>query len=114
MIPIMETNQVKIKSDVSLPKVYGDIWPELKDYCGRLLRLVKSMYGITNSGKQWYLDLKEWLNEDGFTQSSANPYFFCELFPDESYIKLILYVDGKLFFGNNKATLQEFKDKLSM
>jgi hypothetical protein len=29
------------------------------------------------------------------------------------YDKSIVYVDDKLFFGNNKATLQEFKRKLS-
>jgi hypothetical protein len=63
---------------VILPKVYGDIWPEL-----------------------------------GFTQSRASPCFFCKMFPDGSYAKLIVYVDDKLFFGNNEATLQEFKDKLS-
>jgi hypothetical protein len=65
---------------VSLPKVYGDIWPEFKDYCGRPLRLVKSMYGMTYSGKCWYLDLKEWLLEEGFIQSRASPCFFCKIF----------------------------------
>jgi hypothetical protein len=38
---------------------------------------------------------------------------FCKVFPDGSYIKLTVYVDDKLFFGNNEATLQELKDKLS-
>jgi hypothetical protein len=28
-------------------------------------------------------------------------------------VKLIVYVDGRLFFGNNEATLQEFKGELS-
>jgi hypothetical protein len=28
------------------------------------------------------------------------------------YVKLIVYVVDKLFFGNNESTLQEFKDKL--
>jgi hypothetical protein len=39
--------------------------------------------------------------------------FFCDVFPDGSYVKLIVYVDDKLFLGNNEATLQKFKDKLS-
>ncbi len=29
-------------------------------------------------------------------------------------MKLIVYVDDKLFFGNNETTLQEFKDKLAI
>ncbi len=81
---------------VSLPKVYGDIWPEFKDYCGRPLRLVKSIYEMTYSGKYWYLDLKEWIQEEGFTQSRASPCFFCKVYPDGSYVKLIVYVDDKL------------------
>ncbi len=39
--------------------------------------------------------------------------FFCKVFPDGSYVNLIVYVDDKLFFRNNEATPQEFKDKLS-
>ncbi len=34
---------------VTLTKVYGNIWPEFKEYCGRPLRLVKVMYGMTYS-----------------------------------------------------------------
>jgi hypothetical protein len=96
---------------VSLPKVYGDIWPEFKDYCGRPLRLVKSMCGMTYSGKYWYLDLKEWLLEEGFIQSRASPCFFCKIFPGGYFIKIIIYVDDKLFFGNSEIILKEFRKK---
>ncbi len=68
---------------------------------------------MTYSGKYWYQDLKEWLIEEGLAQSRASPYFFCKVFPDGSYIKLIIYVDDKLFFWNNEPTFQEFKEKLS-
>ncbi len=101
---------------VSLPKVYGDIWPEFKDYCGRPLRLVKSMYGMTYSGKYWYLDLKEWLLEEGFIQSRASPCFFCKIFLGGYFIKIIIYVDDKLFFGNNilfKNFLRHLKEVYS-
>jgi hypothetical protein len=98
---------------LSLPEVYGAIWPEFKDYCGRPLRLVKSMYGMTYSGKYWYLDLKEWLLEEGFIQSRASPCFFCKIFPGGYFIKIIIYVDDKLFFGNNEIMLTELKEKIS-
>jgi hypothetical protein len=68
---------------ISLPNVYGYIWPEFKDYCGRPLRLAKSIC------------------------------FFFKVFPDGSYVKLIVNVDDKLLFGNYEATLQEFKNKPS-
>jgi hypothetical protein len=85
---------------VTLPKVYGDIWPEFKEYCGRPLRLKKNMYGMAYSGKYWYLDLKDWLHEEGFTQSRAIPCFFCKVFPYGSYAILILYVDDKAILWN--------------
>jgi hypothetical protein len=71
------------------------------------------MCGMTYSGKYLFLDLKDWLHEGGFTQSRAGPCFFCKVFPDGSYVKLIVYVDDMLFFGSNETTLLEFKDKLS-
>jgi hypothetical protein len=42
---------------VTLPKVYGDIWPDFKYCCGRPLRLVNSMYETTYSGKCWCLEV---------------------------------------------------------
>ncbi len=71
------------------------------------------MYEMTYSGKYWYLDLKDWLHEEGLTQSRASPCFFCKVYPDGSFLKLIVYVDDKLFFENNESTLREFKDKLA-
>ncbi len=53
------------------------------------------------------------MNEERFAQSRTSPCFFFKVFSDGSYIKLTVYLDDKLFFGNNEATLQEFKDKLS-
>jgi hypothetical protein len=87
----------KGRTFVTLPKVYGDIWSDFKDYCGRHMRLVKSMYGMTYSGMYWYLDLKDWMHEEGYTQSRASPCFFFKVFPDGSYVKLVVYVDDKLF-----------------
>jgi hypothetical protein len=58
---------------VTLPKVYEDIWPEFKDYCGRPLRLMKSMYGVNYSGKYWHLDLKDcsYMRRDSPNQGPA-------------------------------------------
>jgi hypothetical protein len=84
-----------------------------KDYYGRPLRLAKSMYGMTYSGKYWYLDLKERLLKEGFIQSRASPCFICKIFPGGYFIKIIIYVDHKLFFGNNEIILVEFKEKIS-
>ena len=43
--------KVKNRVFVKLDSRYGDYFPEYSNYFGRTLKLLKSMYGITNSGK---------------------------------------------------------------
>ena len=45
--------QAKVKNRffVKLDMRYADYFPEYAQYFGRALRLLKSMYGMTNSGK---------------------------------------------------------------
>jgi hypothetical protein len=107
--------QAKVRSRVfvKLPAVYGEIFPEFKEYCGRPLRLLKSMYGMTFSGKYWYLDLQEWLLSDGFTQSEVIKCLFFKTFEDGSQIFLLDYVDDMLYYGTDESKLREFEDALS-
>ena len=44
---------------------YTDYFQEYANYFGRSLRLLKSMYGMTNSGKLFADELTEWLLEAG-------------------------------------------------
>ena len=55
-------NRVFVKLDIR----YIDYFPEYEKYFGRALILLKSMYGMTNSGKLFADELKEWLFESGF------------------------------------------------
>ena len=45
--------QAKVRNQVfiKMPAVYREIFPELKDYCGVPVRLIKSMYEMSLSGK---------------------------------------------------------------
>ena len=62
--------QAKIKNRVfvKLDSRYADYFPEYPKYFGRALRLLKSMYGMTNSGKSFADELTEWLLDEGFIQ----------------------------------------------
>ena len=52
---------------VKLVSRYADYFPEYSIYFGRALVLLKSMYGMTNSGKLFYYKLTYWLiNESVF------------------------------------------------
>ena len=59
---------------VNLDSRYVDYFPEFPEYSkyfGRALRLLKSMYDMTNSGKLFADDLTEWLLEAGFILSQC-------------------------------------------
>ena len=60
--------QAKLKNIVfvKLDMRYADYFPEYAQYFVRVLRLLKSMYGMTNSGKLFADELTEWLLEAGF------------------------------------------------
>ena len=51
---------------------YIDYFPEYAQYFGRALIILKSMYGITNSGKLFTYELTQWLLEAGFIQSQCH------------------------------------------
>ena len=56
---------------VKLDSRYTYYFPEYLEYFGRVLRLLNSMYGMTNSGKLFANELTEWLLEAGFIQSQC-------------------------------------------
>ena len=62
--------QAKVKNwvFVKLDSRYTDYFPEYSNYFGRALRLLKSMYGMTNYGKLFSDELTEWLSEAFFIQ----------------------------------------------
>ena len=59
---------VKNRVFVKLDMRYADNFPEYTHYFRRALKLLKSMYGMTNSGKLFSDELTEWLIEEGFIQ----------------------------------------------
>ena len=50
-------SKVKIRVFVKLDSRYADYFPEYASYFGRALRLLKYMYGMTNSGNLFAYEL---------------------------------------------------------
>ena len=65
--------QAKVKNRFffKLDNRYTDYFPEYSKYFGRALRLLKSIYGMTNSWKLFDDELTEWLLEARFIQSKC-------------------------------------------
>ena len=62
--------QAKVKNRVFviLNMRYAAYFTEYSQYFGRSLKLLKYMYGMTNSGKLFADELTEWLTKEGFVQ----------------------------------------------
>ena len=80
--------QAKVKNRVfvKLDMRYADYFTEYAQYFGRALKLFKSMYGMTNSGKLFADELTEWLIEEGFMQSKFQMSIYYKYAPDGSKI----------------------------
>jgi len=98
---------------VKLPAIYGSLYPEFKHFCGVPLRLLKSMYGMTLSGKYWYQDLMEFLMSIGFIQSTVMRCSFFQKYENGSVIYLLNYVDNMLYFDMSDNTLLASENSLA-
>ena len=89
--------KVKNRAFVKLDMRYADYFPEYAQYFGRALNVLKSMYGITNSGKLFADDLTEWLIKEGFVQSQYKMSIYYKYAPDGSKIVVLSYVDDCVY-----------------
>ena len=97
---------------VKLDIRYTDYFPEYAKYFGRSLIFLKSMYGMTNSGKLFADELKEWLLEAGFIQSQCQMSIYYKYAPDGSKIVVLSYVDDCVYFYINEDLGKWFVDTL--
>ena len=89
---------------VKLYIIYTDVFPEYAKCFGRTLRLLKSIYGMTNSGKLFSDKLTEWLLEAGFIQSQCHMSIYYKYAPDGSKTLVLSYVDDCVYWYTNKDT----------
>ena len=101
-------NRVFVKLDIR----YTDYFPEYAKYFGRALRLLKSMYGMTNSGKFFADELTECLLEAGFIQSQFQMSIYYKYAPDGSKIVVLSYVDDCVYWYTNEDYGKWFLDTL--
>jgi hypothetical protein len=107
--------QAKMRSRmfVTIPKIYGILFPEYAEYCGIPVRLAMSMYGTTLCGKYWYLDLTEYLLKIGFRASECMRCLFIRAYPDDGiHLYVLNYVDDMLYYCKDSTKTKEFEEKL--
>ena len=105
--------QAKVKNRVfvKLDMRHADYFPEYVQYFGRALKILKSMYGMTNSGKLFAHELTEWLIEEGFMQSKCQMSIYYKYAPYGSNIVVLSYVDDCVYWYTNEDIGKWFVDK---
>ncbi|CAI7907239.1 unnamed protein product [Closterium sp. NIES-53] len=76
------------------------------DGSGRFLRLKKTLYGLKQAPRQWYLKLREVLEEIGFTPSTADHSLFM-LGEGEQRSFMVVYADEILIFSPSSDLVKE-------
>ena len=91
---------------------YAAYFPEYSQYFGRALKLLKSMYGMTNSGKLFADELTEWLIKEGFIQSQCQMSIHYKYAPDGSKIVVLSFFDDCVYWNTNEDIGKCFVDTL--
>ena len=88
---------------VKLDGIYADYFPEYSNYFGSALRLLKSVYGMTNSGKLFSYELTEWLLEAYSIQSQWHMSIYYNYTPYGTKIAVLSYVYDFVYWYNSEA-----------
>ena len=74
---------------------------------GKVAHLLKSLYGLKQSPRQWYAELSKFLLDLGFTRSKADETFYFKL-----DLWILVYVDD-LFIAGELSNITELKEQLA-
>ena len=103
----LEIRQLDVVSVYPRSRLHAEVYmrapPALNAPKGKVLKLNKSLYGLKQSGREWYIEATKGLKELGFSPCYSEPSIFIN--SDRSQI-IGVYVDDMLVLG---ADLVEVK-----
>ena len=76
-------------------------------------RLKKSIYGLKQASRQWYLKFDQTIRNFGFKENVEDNCVYAK-FKNKKFIFLVLYVDDILLASSNVSLLLETKKFLSL
>ena len=106
--------------DVVTAFLYGELEEEIymrqspgfekKTKDGLVCKLVKSLYGLKQSPRQWYKLLDKFLRDKGYRRSDVDPCIYVK--GDKNIIMIALYVDDLIIASNSEKLMKETKQNL--
>jgi hypothetical protein len=78
----------------------------------KVCKLHKSLYGLKQAGRNWWMVIDKWLKEYGLTPSPADPCVYVMICAEDTLI-IVLYVDDVILAGNSRALMDKFKQAIA-
>ncbi|KAH9670332.1 hypothetical protein KPL70_016941 [Citrus sinensis] len=75
--------------------------------------LKKSLYGLKQSPRQWYLRFDEFMITNGFMRCNYDCCMYFKLLKDDHYINLLIYVDDMLIACKRREEIEKLKVMLN-
>ena len=105
--------------DVKTSFLYGDLEEEIymqqpqgyevKGKENLVCRLKKSLYGLKQDHRKWYLKIDKFMTEHGYRKCHSNQCVYFKRLDNGKYIILLLYVDGMLLARSNMQDINVLK-----
>jgi len=103
----LEIRQLDVVSAYPRSELHADVYMRppkaLNAPKGKVLKLNKSLYGLKQSGREWYIEACNGLKELGFAPCYSEPSIFTN---DERTLIIGLYVDDMLVLGADKIAVE--------
>ena len=111
---IGEILQAKVKNKLFMrfDSRCAKYFPKYSNYFGKSLRLLKSIYYMTKSGKLFGDEFTEWSLETGFIQSQCQMSIYYKYAPDGTKISDLSYIDDCVYWYNSEAPRKWFVEDL--
>ncbi|KAH9315581.1 hypothetical protein KI387_024208, partial [Taxus chinensis] len=99
----------ELEDDLYMYQPYGY---EVKGKERLVCKLKKSLYGLKQVPRQWYMKFDSFMQEQGYSRCHSDHCMYIKKFLDGSYIILCLYVDDMLVAGKNMQEIKVLKKQL--
>ena len=82
---------------------------ELQQYFGKYVQILKSLYGLKQAARMWYLLVSDFLKEIGFSPMAVDPTVF-----RHTGIGVIIgvHVDDFMLTGEDEVAIEKVKEQL--
>ncbi|KAM2628105.1 hypothetical protein TB2_001483 [Malus domestica] len=111
-----------VQLDVKTAFLYGDLNEEIymcqpdgyivKGNENLFCKLKKSLYGLKQSPRQWYLRFDKFMRGQNYSRSQYDHYVYFKKLQDGSFIYLLIYVDDMLIASKNVEEIEKLKKQM--